>query len=44
MKPITAFFGDGEHQFLLTPALIVELESKCGVGIGMIAARVLSHC
>lgn len=40
MKPITAFFGDGEYPFKLTPALITELESKCGAGIGTIAARV----
>ena len=36
----TAFFGDAEYQFRLTPALITELESKCGAGIGTIAARV----
>jgi hypothetical protein len=42
MKPLTAFFGDGEYQFRLTLALITELESKCGAGIGTIAARVFA--
>ncbi|MEH2542823.1 gene transfer agent family protein [Bradyrhizobium sp. AZCC 1699] len=43
MKALTAFFGDGEHQFKLTTPLIVELESKCGAGIGTIAARVFAR-
>jgi hypothetical protein len=42
MKPIAAFFGDAEYPFKLTPALITELESKCGAGIGTIAARVFA--
>lgn len=42
MTPFTAFFGDGEHQFRLTPATIIELESKCGAGIGAICARVFA--
>ena len=42
MKPLTAFFGDGEHPFKLTAALIIELEGKCGAGIGTIAARVFA--
>jgi hypothetical protein len=29
-----AFFGDGEHDFLLTPEMIVELERKTVTGIG----------
>jgi hypothetical protein len=42
MKPLTAYFGDSEYQFALSAALIVELESKCGAGIGTIAARVFA--
>lgn len=38
----TAFFGDSEHQFRLTFALIAELETKCGANIGTIAARVFA--
>ncbi|WP_407192532.1 gene transfer agent family protein [Bradyrhizobium sp. STM 3566] len=39
----TAFFGDDEHTFKLTPALIRELEAKCGSGIGMIANRLFAR-
>ncbi|OKO88061.1 hypothetical protein AC629_10965 [Bradyrhizobium sp. NAS80.1] len=39
----TAFFGDGEHAFTLTPELVRELETKCGSGIGSIANRVFSR-
>jgi hypothetical protein len=42
MKTIKSFFGDGEHQFALTAPLIIELEGKCGAGIGTIAARVFA--
>jgi hypothetical protein len=42
MKPLTAYFGDGEYQFKLTPALIIEAEGKCGAGIGTIASRVFA--
>jgi hypothetical protein len=35
----TAFFGDAEYTFRLTPALIVELERNCGP-LGMIFERV----
>jgi hypothetical protein len=42
MKPLTAYFGDGEHQFALTAPLIIELEGKAGAGIGTIAARVFA--
>ncbi|MEZ2406923.1 gene transfer agent family protein [Bosea sp. RCC_152_1] len=34
------YFGDAEHVFELTPPLVVELEHKMGVGIGVIASRV----
>jgi hypothetical protein len=30
----TAFLGDAERTFLLTPDLIIELERKIGLGIG----------
>lgn len=36
-----AFFGDKEHDFLLTPELIVELERKTGTAIAVLYARVL---
>ena len=42
MKPLTAFFGDGEHLFVLTAPLVVELEGKAGAGIGVIASRVFA--
>ncbi len=35
----TAFFGDGERAFALTPELIGELEKKIGVGIGSLCLR-----
>lgn len=38
----TAFFGDAEYTFRLTPALIVELETKCGP-LGMICQRVFNR-
>ncbi|MCP2209444.1 gene transfer agent family protein [Bradyrhizobium diazoefficiens] len=43
MTAYTTFFGDGEHSFKLTPALIGELETKCGSGVGMIANRLFSR-
>lgn len=43
MTAYTAFFGDQEYTFKLTPALIRELESKCGSGVGMIANRLFSR-
>ncbi|AWO95264.1 gene transfer agent family protein [Bradyrhizobium diazoefficiens] len=43
MTPYTAFFGDGEHSFKLTPEMIHELETKCGSGVGMIANRLFSR-
>lgn len=36
----SAFFGDAEYTFRLTAALRLELESKCGAGIGAICNRV----
>ncbi|RWB09000.1 MAG: gene transfer agent family protein [Mesorhizobium sp.] len=36
----TAFFGDSEHTFALTPELILELERKTGTGIGSLCIRV----
>ena len=42
MKPVQLFFGDGRHPFTLIAPLIIELEGKCGVGIGAIAARVFA--
>lgn len=35
-----AFFGDAEYTFRFTPALIRELEAKCGAGVGMVCHRV----
>jgi hypothetical protein len=43
MTPIQIYFGDGEQTFKLTPALIVELETKCGAGIGTICHRVFAR-
>jgi Phage tail tube protein, GTA-gp10 len=43
MTPFTAFFGDGEYTFKLTPALVQELESKCGCGIGALSHRVFNR-
>jgi hypothetical protein len=36
------FFGDGEHDFLLTPEMIVELERKTGSGIGGLCRRLFA--
>jgi len=39
-----AFFGDQEYHFRFTPALIEELEKKCGCGIAtLINHRVFSR-
>ncbi|MGY4332795.1 hypothetical protein ACVWWG_007212 [Bradyrhizobium sp. LB7.2] len=43
MTPYSAFFGEGEHSFLLTPVQIRELETKCGSGIGAIANRLFAR-
>lgn len=38
-----AFLGDGERDFHLTPALIVELEQKTGAGIGALFNRMIAR-
>ncbi|MET4216059.1 hypothetical protein ABIB00_001246 [Bradyrhizobium sp. LB14.3] len=38
----TTFFGDGEYAFLLTPAMIRELETKCGP-VGAISNRLFAR-
>lgn len=43
MTAYTAFFGDQERTFKLTPEFIRELESKCGSGIGAIANRLFAR-
>ena len=43
MSKHVAFFGDAEYSFRLTPALIVELEQKCGTGVGTICHRVFNR-
>lgn len=37
-----AFFGDCKRKFAFTPALIAELERKCGVGIGGLCKRLFA--
>jgi Phage tail tube protein, GTA-gp10 len=39
----TAFFGDAEYSFCITPLLILELEAKCGAGVGAICQRVFQR-
>jgi hypothetical protein len=41
--PHTAFFGDAEYLFRLTPALVIELEHKTGAGIGALCARIFNR-
>jgi hypothetical protein len=36
----TGYFGDAEYKFRITPPLVLELEAKCGAGIGAICHRV----
>lgn len=36
----TAFFGEREQHFALTPELILELERKTGAGIGSLCTRI----
>ncbi|PVA06119.1 gene transfer agent family protein [Thalassorhabdomicrobium marinisediminis] len=38
----TGFFGDTEHTFALTDAMILELERLAGVGIGALYNRAIS--
>lgn len=42
MTPLKLFFGDAEHDFALTPGLILELEAKTGTGIGAFSRRLLA--
>jgi Phage tail tube protein, GTA-gp10 len=37
-----AFFGDAEYNFCIAPELIVELERKCGAGIGGLCRRLFA--
>ena len=37
-----AFFGEQEHTFALTDAMIIELEAKTGVGIGTLYQRAIA--
>lgn len=37
-----AFFGDADYDFRITPELIVELERKCGAGIGGLCRRLFA--
>ena len=39
----TAFFGDAEYTFRFTRPLILELETKCGAGIGAICHRMFAR-
>lgn len=43
MIPYVAFLGDAEHEFKLTPALVLELETKCGAGLLAICHRVFAR-
>ena len=38
-----AFFGDAEHAFTLSPAMIRELEAVTGAGIGAIYQRLVDR-
>jgi hypothetical protein len=38
-----AFFGDGEHDFTLTPAMVLELEAVTGAGIGGLFRRMIAN-
>lgn len=42
MTTHTQFFGDKDHDFKLTPALIVELERLTETGVGALAKRLFS--
>ena len=43
VTPHRAFFGDAEHDFRITPALVIELELKTGAGIGALCSRVFAR-
>lgn len=38
-----AFFGDQEHDFVLTPGLVLELEAVTGAGIGGLFNRMIKN-
>lgn len=38
----TAFFGDRERTFRLTPALVAELERQVGAGVGLVFRRLVA--
>ena len=40
--PHRAFFGDTDHDFRITPSLVIELEHKTGAGIGALCSRVFA--
>jgi hypothetical protein len=39
----TAFFGDAQRTFKITPVLIIELERTTGVGIGGLCRRLFAR-
>ncbi|MCD7110438.1 gene transfer agent family protein [Rhizobium sp. DKSPLA3] len=41
-EALKIYFGDGDHAFVLTPELVVELERQAGVGIGLLSKRFFS--
>ena len=43
VAPYTAFFGDADYAFRLTPALVIELEHKTGAGIGALCTRIFNR-
>jgi hypothetical protein len=43
MSTHVAFFGDGEHSFCLTAAMVIELERKTGAGIGALCTRIFAR-
>jgi hypothetical protein len=42
ITPHRAFFGDAEHDFRITPPLVIELERETGAGIGALCSRVFA--
>ena len=39
----SAFFGDAQREFRITPELIIELERKTGAGIGSLCNRLFAR-
>lgn len=37
-----AYFGDGEKSFALTTPMVLELQNKAGVGVGLLYQRAMS--